>query len=342
MSDRSILIELRRRRPNDTNEAIESFRLDRVGHLDVLARKAARWAQDHAVEVGAADPELPKRLGNRQRDNWRTLKMVATVIGGPWPGRIDAAATAAQENGGDEASQLEQLLEDIRDVFADPELFREPDNRHNTIRSADLVQRLVALESRPWGEMGRNKKPLTANKLARLLKPLGIIPERIGPETDRARGYVLWQFEDAFTRYLSPSEPHIRPECDEMGTSRIFEPSSPDDGWTDEKFKKANNDGPPDGWTAAKGGNSEGTPFEPGPEAGNGGAWPGLSQRAIDQFTFEISDWAELQDEVPEDLLRREIGRRLAGNGIPANALKTESDRVLRSLFETWTREDRP
>jgi hypothetical protein len=46
LHDRAVTIDLKRRMPS---EAVASFRFDRVAHLDVLARQAARWAQDHAA-----------------------------------------------------------------------------------------------------------------------------------------------------------------------------------------------------------------------------------------------------------------------------------------------------
>jgi len=74
------------------------------------------------------------------------------------------------------------------------------------VGSADLVKRLVAIEDRPWAEMGRSRKPLTQNKLARMLGAPGvrIAPDHIDPKT-RVRGYKLSQFEEAFSRYV-PSE----------------------------------------------------------------------------------------------------------------------------------------
>src|SRR4029077_16570219 len=89
LPDRSIPIQWNRRRPN---EPVDSFRPDRAGDLDALARQAARWAQDNAVAVAAADPEMPEEGTNRARDNWRVLKAIATVAGGNWPDRIDEAA----------------------------------------------------------------------------------------------------------------------------------------------------------------------------------------------------------------------------------------------------------
>ena len=117
LADRSILVGLKRRRPADGD--VTSFSLDEVGHLDLLARQSARWAEDHAVEIAATKPEMPDGIINRARDNWRVLKAIATVAGGEWPSYIDAAALAAQARTGEETSQLEQLLSDIKAVAFD-------------------------------------------------------------------------------------------------------------------------------------------------------------------------------------------------------------------------------
>jgi hypothetical protein len=95
----------------------------------------------------------------------------------------------------DDASRLKLLLADIRDVFA-------KEGEPPAIASADLVKVLVAIEGRPWMEVGRDHKPLTQNRLARILKPLGIGPGFIGPKDARLRGYKISQFEEAFSRYL--------------------------------------------------------------------------------------------------------------------------------------------
>jgi hypothetical protein len=52
--------------------------------------------------------------------------------------------------------------------------------------------------------MGRVPKPLTQNRLARMLAKFKIIPDRIGPEDARKRGYELAKFLDAFARHLPP------------------------------------------------------------------------------------------------------------------------------------------
>ena len=247
LADRSILVALKRRRPADGD--VKSFSLDEVGHLDLLARQSARWAEDHAVEIAATKPEMPDGIINRARDNWRVLKAIATVVGGEWPGYIDAAALAAQARTGEETSQLEQLLADVKAVAFDGD--------DEEVRSADLVQRLVELEGRPWAEMGKSDKALTQNKLARMLKPVGIGPENVGPKDARARGYRREQFDEAFERYLGVSKVPICTERDETRTSCISEVHSPDDGCAVGKSKKPNNNGLLCGWAVAKGENGE-------------------------------------------------------------------------------------
>jgi len=123
-----------------------------------------------------------------------------------------------------DVSRLALLLADIRDVFA-------KEGEAPEIASADLVKALVALEGRPWAEMGKSGKPLTQNRLARMLKPLGIGPDKIGPEDKRLNGYKRERFKDAFARYLPPEEaskPDSRTERDEMGTSERFQSGQPE------------------------------------------------------------------------------------------------------------------
>jgi hypothetical protein len=193
LHDRSApVVDLKRRL---RSERVETFRLDRTAALEGLAAKAARWAFDNGARVKDIDPRLPEGLFNRDADNWRPLLAIAEAAGGQWPGWArEAAALCCQAISDDDAGQIEMLLADIRDTrFAEGE-----------ITSAVLVARLVEIEGHPWAEMGKSRKPLTQNKLARLLKPLGISPELIGPEDNRLRGYRRKRFVEAFERYLPP------------------------------------------------------------------------------------------------------------------------------------------
>jgi len=97
----------------------------------------------------------------------------------------------------DDAALLELLLGDIREVFAEREANKvDPADR---ISSADLAEALAEIEGRPWAEYGKNDKPITQNKLARLLKQLKIVPDSVRIDEKRTpKGYYLRQFEEAF------------------------------------------------------------------------------------------------------------------------------------------------
>jgi hypothetical protein len=248
LHDRAVTVDLQRRRPR---ERIKPFRPDRADYLDVLARKAARWTQDNATAIGDADPKMPDGIINRAADNWRPLLAIADAAKGKWPKRARKAAEASRGAEGDEGSRLELLLGDIR-VISRGKI---------EMPSAELVAALVAIEGRPWAEMGKASKPLTQNKLARMLKPLKpkITTEDIwiGSTTGKAlKGYVFKHFEEAFARYLpqeGASEPRGREEADEMGTSDLFQTARLESDLADGKCEKSANDGHPRGLADGKG-----------------------------------------------------------------------------------------
>jgi len=197
LADRSIPISMRRKK---RDERVERFRADRVGDLQELRSKAARWALDNWDALRAADPEVPSPLHDRERDNWRPLFAIADAAGGDWPTKAREAAVALSSSlaDDDEDSDGVVLLGDLRRIF-DAE--GEP-----VIFTRLLLLRLCDLEDRPWAEW-RDRKALSGVQLARLLRPFGVKPRqvRIGDKT--SKGYERQWFEDAFARYLPPSDP---------------------------------------------------------------------------------------------------------------------------------------
>jgi putative DNA primase/helicase len=192
LEDRSIVIRMRRRRPD---ERIEPLRLDRLGALEPLRRRAARWVADSGPVLKAADPAVPPELHDRAADNWRPLLAIADAAGGPWPERARRAAVLLSGADSDDAPR-ELLLGDLR------ELFRE--RGADRLSTTDALDHLTQLETRPWPEW-RHGQPLTARGLARLLAPLGIIPGTVRDGAATWKGYRAEQFSDAWARYLSPT-----------------------------------------------------------------------------------------------------------------------------------------
>src|SRR5262249_58036601 len=115
LHDRAVTVDLKRRL---RSENVEPFRPDRADHLDELARKAARWANDTAERIGGMDPAMPAGLVNRTGDNWRPLLAIADAAGGEWPQRArEAAGDARAAAGGDGGPPLAPLPRDSRDPF---------------------------------------------------------------------------------------------------------------------------------------------------------------------------------------------------------------------------------
>jgi hypothetical protein len=244
LHDRSVVVDLKRKLKTET---IAPFRPDRADALDVLARKAARWAADNAEAIGGADPDMPEGIINREADNWRPLLAIAGMAGGNWPERARQAAISAHAAGSaDEASRLELLLGDIRTIS----------KGKAQMPSADLVETLVKMEGRPWAELGKARKALTPNRLASMLRPLGITSGTIRVGDKTPKGYILKHFDEAFARYLPEeggSEPPQRHNADDMGTSKPFQSATSDPNVAVRKCEKSANDGHCGGVAVRKG-----------------------------------------------------------------------------------------
>jgi putative DNA primase/helicase len=313
--DRSVIIDLKRRK---ADEKITPFRLDRTETLDALARQIARWAQDHADAVAALDPEMPEGIINRAADNWRPLVAIADVIGGEWQERVRKAILASDPETIEDASLIELLLGDIRDVFGT--LGRD------RISSAELIENLVKVPARPWAEFGKSGKPLTPNKLARLLKPLAIGPHvvRIGDQTPS--GYERHQFEEAFERYLSGQggfKPQHPNKADGMDTSDVFQTLTPEADVEVRKSQKRNNHGDCLGVEVRKGANGQKRPELPNSTIAETAEW-------YEQARYARRDEAHI-DATMAQALRERLVNRL---GVFPADLDAEVERVMACVFE--------
>src|SRR5208282_1024498 len=74
VEDRSIIVPMRRKTPNET---LTRFREDRAEQLTDLARMASRWTIDNFDILREADPEMPESLNDRAQDNHRMVVAIA-------------------------------------------------------------------------------------------------------------------------------------------------------------------------------------------------------------------------------------------------------------------------
>jgi hypothetical protein len=121
-------------------------------------------------------------------------KAIADVAGGEWPQvarRAIVELCAGAQAADDSIGKL--LLADIRQIFDAQGV--------DKIGSTDLAYLLSEVETSPWGEWSQGK-PLSAAKLARLLKPFEIFPHSVRMDDKTPKGYEREDFQDAFRRYL--------------------------------------------------------------------------------------------------------------------------------------------
>jgi len=159
-----------------------------------------RGARTPFTDLEAARPEIPGVLNDRAEESWEPLLAIADLAGGAWPARARQAATELSgdaEDDEDAAGVL--LLRDIRETFRS----REDDR----LSSADLASELCLIETSPWGDI--RGKALDARRLARRLRPFKIHPRTVRlHDGTTPKGYLLEQFQDAFSRYLDDAERH--------------------------------------------------------------------------------------------------------------------------------------
>lgn len=205
VGDRSIATQLRRR---TTDEPCDRWR-ERDGHQQAapLHEQLSSWAARAVETLRDARPALPPSLGDRQADVWEPLLAIADLAGGSWPTRARSAAIALAGSVEDQDIIVE-LLQDVSEIIAD---YSNP-----IIRTKELIEKLVEQEDRPWATWSKGK-PLTAHKLARLLRPLDVHVV----ETMRWNGYRVDAFTDAITRYLSSQTPYVH-SANENGPESLF------------------------------------------------------------------------------------------------------------------------
>jgi putative DNA primase/helicase len=250
LHDRCIVIRLTRAKPSEVAVRFDSRK---TAAENELCRKLARWTADKRQQLENCDPKLPDNAYNRLADNWRPLFAIAEAAGGDWPRRAaDAFAKLTSTDDLTAQGIGTHLLADIQAVFKSAGADR--------LFSTQLADKLAEIEGHPWAEFGRQRKPISANQLARLLKGFGVGPRplRIGEET--AKGYLQSDFADAFERYLAYprlSNRHIVTTPANTQDSIDSEASQPPTMLPFEKAIPASENGHCDGVTFPKPGTNE-------------------------------------------------------------------------------------
>ncbi|WP_104657347.1 DUF3631 domain-containing protein [Ralstonia insidiosa] len=209
--DRAIPLRLRRKLKT---EQVERLRHAQPGTFDVLRRKLARFALDHAERMTSARPDLPDALNDRAQDNWEPLLAIADAAGGEWSTRARHAALTLSASDEVDRSQSKgvELLADIRTVFDHRKA--EGKSGWDRLSSVDLLAALCRDDEAPWATYNRGKE-ITPRQLSNRLREYGIVSKTVRRGLDRFKGYGVSQFSEAFDRYLpedTPSEATPSPD----------------------------------------------------------------------------------------------------------------------------------
>lgn len=190
---RSIVVPMKKRRPD---QKVHPYR--RREYRDEAAALADRLAKFTGAiysEVGAAWPDLPGGIEDRDADIWEPLLALADAAGGHWPGTGRAAATALVDAAKSKPQTLGvKLLADLRDVFGDRE----------AISTTDLISELVQIDASPWASI--KGESITSRYLAQMLFRFEVPTNkavRVGGRV--VKGYRRVDLFDAWARYLPPA-----------------------------------------------------------------------------------------------------------------------------------------
>jgi len=189
--DRSIIIELRRKMLDETVEKLSEFNPQTSVHFNTLTTRLERWSEAAIEMIRGVLPQIPEEIdSDRAKDNWIPLVAIADLAGDRWAKIAREAAIYVSNRAASDEDQEGsgvQILSLIRNSFAD--------------RGASKLPTFDLLES----INSSLEKKLNPLKLSRLLKTFEIAPRTIrlgGRVSATPKGYVLKDFEDAFTRYL--------------------------------------------------------------------------------------------------------------------------------------------
>jgi hypothetical protein len=179
VADRSVLIRMRRRSPD---ELVKKFRRRTAG------AEARELCFDWETVTLVTDVPVPEVLNDRAADSWEPLLAIADLAGGDWPLRARRAAVALSAEEQNPSIGM-KLLADIQQVFGN----------EAQLETLTLLSRLHGLEDSPWGDW--YGKALTARGLAKLLHPYGVRPTQRRLGSGPIRGYFRADFTDLWRRY---------------------------------------------------------------------------------------------------------------------------------------------
>jgi putative DNA primase/helicase len=192
----------------DRSLSIHMMRISRKGKVDRYSRQVydemdninamlQRWSNDNEDKLddlyNNSLPNTPDCLNDRATDIWNILLTISDHIGGAVPAIArKSSITISYEEDEPESSPVE-LLEHI--------LRASKDSGWSEASGNDICRKLCQFEDGPWIEVN-NGKPITPNKLAKMLKCFKVKPKQIwDSEKKNRRLYQIKDVKEAYAPY---------------------------------------------------------------------------------------------------------------------------------------------
>lgn len=188
--DRGIKISMRRKLPSEKTLPLR----ERVyqTQFELIKSKCRKLMLEIGDAAGKNIIEDISGLNDRACDVWEGMISIATILGDK-ERVVKAAVKLSRDASSDSESIKNILLKHILQIFKKYSFF--------DIASATLIDELIAIEEGPWGEINKGR-PLTAHKLAYLLKEYKINTFQKCEMGKNTNHYSYASFLDAFERYI--------------------------------------------------------------------------------------------------------------------------------------------
>jgi hypothetical protein len=206
LADRCLPIRLERKSDNDVVERLRSRLVAPEGQ--VIRDKIALFCDEYREQFVLIYDDLdPFRIENdRLAELLLPLQTILTVAGERYLDELRAYADGLEQSERDrEASSPGIVL--LRACWEIFQKVKTTDRGECFITTPDLIEMLKTRMEEPWAHYTRGRE-ITPEAIAILLKPYGIIPQRLyignvlGAKV-QVRGYVKQYFKTAWRRYLS-------------------------------------------------------------------------------------------------------------------------------------------
>lgn len=189
IADRSIPIRMLKKKSTETVERFRTRIVEAEAAPLVTALVDALEATPPALEA-----DVPIGLPDRAADAWEALLAIADIAGEDWPSKARKAAVILHADREQDDSLNLRALSDCRLAFERADVER--------MATAALIEALKSDEESPWVD---ERRPLTPERFASLLRPFRIRSKQLKIAGIKVRGFERSAFVDSWDRYLPPS-----------------------------------------------------------------------------------------------------------------------------------------